>query len=449
MRLIPRATGVALTLTALVAASPRVAAAPIVAAHASRATADRHDPLAPPRAVAASLPAADGGPAGSARVAVDPVGGRLCVTSTGVRPGPAGALTGLVLSADVPNARWQLAGADALADGQPRCSAFAPLQARDLLAHPETYSLIVTGSGPDGPDGLPAVGDLTRGTLAAAAPAARPFPVGTRTDVVTDTSRATPGRGRVRGHPGRRLQVSYYYPGVSAGAGAPADPEGPFPLVLFAHGYDSTPQDYDRTLRAWAAAGYVVAAPLFPGSGRGLPGPATEADLTQQPADLRVVLDAAQGHTLDGSWLAGVADVTRVAVAGHSDGGSTAAAAGLLAGYTDRRYDAVIVMAGARFAGRLAARPLPLLVLSGDRDEYNSQRTFADVLAAGRGTRAWVQAVGGSHEGPFTAPSRQADVLRALEVDFLDRSLLGLDTRVAERVHAAAPSLTRLRAGAF
>ena len=39
---------------------------------------------------------------------------------------------------------------------------------------------------------------------------------------------------------------------------------GPFPLIVFAHGYQLGPANYGQIMRAIAAGGYVVAAPSFP-----------------------------------------------------------------------------------------------------------------------------------------------------------------------------------------
>src|SRR5207245_982575 len=42
----------------------------------------------------------------------------------------------------------------------------------------------------------------------------------------------------------------------------PASAAGPFPLVVFAHGFAVTPAIYSNLLQSWARAGYVVAAPV-------------------------------------------------------------------------------------------------------------------------------------------------------------------------------------------
>jgi dienelactone hydrolase len=280
----------------------------------------------------------------------------------------------------------------------------------------------------------------------------RPWHVGSRSETIVDRTRGTARRGSVRASHTRVIRITYYYPdrGSVDAAGAAASPEGPFPVIVFSPGYAVTPQTYERTLHAWAAAGYLVVGVLSPGSGGGLPGTPTEADLGAQPRDLSLALSTVARHTVDPtSWLGGVADLHRVAVAGHSDGGSTAAAAGLLQRYTDSRWDAVLVMAGASFGGQPARKALPLLVLSGQRDEFNSQSTFDDVYDLGRSTRTWVQAIGAHHLPPFIVAGRQADDLRALEVAFFDRSLLGADTASLERSLSNVRGVTRIAAGRF
>ena len=64
---------------------------------------------------------------------------------------------------------------------------------------------------------------------------------------------------------------------------------GPYPLIVFAHGFAVTPATYAPLLRAWAQAGYVVAAPVFPLTNANAPGGPNESDLRDQPADVRLV----------------------------------------------------------------------------------------------------------------------------------------------------------------
>src|SRR5690349_8633597 len=52
----------------------------------------------------------------------------------------------------------------------------------------------------------------------------------------------------------RRLETIVRYPSTGRS----------HPLIVFAHGFALTPERYVALLGAWAAAGYVVAAPVFP-----------------------------------------------------------------------------------------------------------------------------------------------------------------------------------------
>src|SRR6202035_5291617 len=74
-------------------------------------------------------------------------------------------------------------------------------------------------------------------------------------------------------------------------AGAPpARAEGPFPLIVFGHGFAVTPATYSRLLQSWTRAGFVVAAPVFPLGNARAPGGPNEADLVNQPADMSFVI---------------------------------------------------------------------------------------------------------------------------------------------------------------
>src|SRR5205807_8770133 len=99
----------------------------------------------------------------------------------------------------------------------------------------------------------------------------------------------------------RRLATVIRYPaagprsGVDAPAAAPARAGGPFPLVIFGHGFAVTPGPYARLLDAWARAGYVVAAPIFPLGNAHAPGGPNESDIVNQPRDMSVVISRLLG----------------------------------------------------------------------------------------------------------------------------------------------------------
>jgi len=112
------------------------------------------------------------------------------------------------------------------------------------------------------------------------APQTGAFAVGIRAITFVDRSRTV----RFPGHKTqpRALTTVIRYPALGPAAGvdlpgaAPARAAGPFPLVIFGHGFAVTPAPYARLLEAWASAGYVVAAPIFPLGNAHAPGARTK-----------------------------------------------------------------------------------------------------------------------------------------------------------------------------
>ncbi len=108
---------------------------------------------------------------------------------------------------------------------------------------------------------------------------------------------------------------------------------GGYPLIVFAHGYDVTPDTYAALLDRWTRAGYVVVAPFFPDEQASAVtaqhGADTEGDLANEPADLtfvtREVLRAARDTRAACGVLHGLVDPSQVALAGQSDGANAVA----------------------------------------------------------------------------------------------------------------------------
>jgi len=110
-------------------------------------------------------------------------------------------------------------------------------------------------------------------------------------------------------------------------AAASAKSAGPFPLIVFGHGYDITPTPYAPLLRAWVRAGYVVAAPIFPYTNADAPGGPNRSDLVNQPGDMSFVITRVlRGSRASHGILSRLVNPQQVAVSGQSDGGSTALA---------------------------------------------------------------------------------------------------------------------------
>jgi fermentation-respiration switch protein FrsA (DUF1100 family) len=181
-------------------------------------------------------------------------------------------------------------------------------------------------------------------TRAPAAGATGSTPVATTTMTFVDHSRSTPAWNGAPTQPSRTLVTTILYP-ASGSAGTSTD--GPYPLIVFAHGLGGSPQDYTELLHAWAAAGYVVAAPLFPLSSSQTPGGPDGGDIGNQPADMSFVIDQVlKASGAAGGPLSGLVDPKEIGAAGHSNGAITTL--GLVGNSCcrDTRIKAAVVMAG-------------------------------------------------------------------------------------------------------
>lgn len=203
---------------------------------------------------------------------------------------------------------------------------------------------------------------------------------------------------------------------------------GPFPLIVFAHGFIETPHNYVRMLEFWARAGYVVAAPAFPLESPSAPGGPSRDDLGNEPGDLSYVISRLIAPT---SPLKHLVDSRRIAVAGQSDGAVAALSAAYDRRYRDRRIDAAIILSGAAFAGFTAppSGSPPLLAAQGTQDPFNSPSTTAYYFQLMRRPKFLLWLLGASHLEPYTTNDRWAPVVRVATTRFLDHYLRGAPLR--------------------
>jgi fermentation-respiration switch protein FrsA (DUF1100 family) len=257
-----------------------------------------------------------------------------------------------------------------------------------------------------------------------------PFAVGRRDETFVDTSRPTKANREAPALPARTLPTMVLYPAVGPPAAqevpgaTPLAADGPFPLVVFAHGFTGNPSVYIADMRNWAAAGYVVAAPSFPLTSAGAAGGLNVSDYDQQPADVRFVLDSVLGLARSGGPLAGAVDEERVAVGGHSLGAITTVGLAFNDCCEDPRIDAVFTIAAAtwHFDGRPdERRDLPLLLIHGDADDTLPYAGSVDLYRRVTPPKFLVDLVDGPHipflRGPFPPLIDEA------VVGFLDRYL--------------------------
>ncbi|MGY1604695.1 alpha/beta hydrolase family protein [Geodermatophilus sp. SYSU D00815] len=257
---------------------------------------------------------------------------------------------------------------------------------------------------------------------------------------LTDPTRATdptPAQAGADATAGRVLPTTLYWPETG---------DGPFPLVVFSHGLDGTPASFYPLLQTWAAAGFVVAAPLFPLTSAGSPG--VVEDVVNQPADVSFVISSVlELASTPGDELADRVDADRIAVAGHSLGAVTTL--GLLTDFAaDPRIGAAVLLAGTSAGQALPfAQPsVPVLFLHGTDDDTITLDDGRAVYAAAPAPKAFVELVGGGHNDPYADPSQPWHaVVEAVTTDFLRWAATGdPGALVALRAAAAVPGVATL-----
>ncbi|MDQ6837284.1 MAG: hypothetical protein M3137_02795 [Actinomycetota bacterium] len=295
-----------------------------------------------------------------------------------------------------------------------------------------------------GQGATPAVGAQHPGSTGAATvppathPAVTPSPpyqVTFTTLALVDTSRPTVSAGKTLST-SRALTTQVW---------APAAP-GRRPLVVFGHGYKVGPGPYTALLQAWAADGYVVAAPEFPLSDEAVAKThLDESDINNEPGDLRFVMDSLVAPS---SALAARIDPGRVAVAGHSDGGEAALSEAITptpAGEPSIR--AVIAMSVSPLPGAPHRANPPVLVTQGSAAPINAfadgQRTYGQATSP----KYFLTLLGGGHLPPLMAGSAWLPTVVTVCEDFLNLYVAGAGTRRALVTDGNHPPLTTVQSG--
>lgn len=300
--------------------------------------------------------------------------------------------------------------------------------------------LLLAGAVSCGDDGEPAdpaaagIGGGGGGDGGPAREETRPFPVETSTETLVDDSRPTDDPEGGRSASTRTLVTDLYVP----------DGEGPFPLIVHAHGFDGQAGKYTELLTSWAEAGYVVAAPTFPLTNDRDDPPSVFGDYVNQPADVGFVVDeVVRLSSGDHPTLGGRLDEERIAVSGHSLGGITTY--GLLyndccrEGWDDR-IDAVAVMSSLPidFEGSYEFEGTPLLLILSTDDPtipYEGAVGAYDEVADSKHLLT-LESVDHSEQYEDTA-SPHDEVVEDATIAFWDTYLLD-DPDTADRLATAA-----------
>lgn len=263
----------------------------------------------------------------------------------------------------------------------------------------------------------------------------------------------------------RTVDIAVWYPHTG----------GPFPLVVFAHGFGTSPDNYGDFLASLASSGHVVVAPRsfstrasfsFPvivetafrtqeadplpdpqaATDEPAPEPGNEGDgfdFNDQRLDLVAAIDVVLGPDSPEALRGRVAN-SKVVVIGHSDGGVTAAAVAFNSVVGDPRVGAGVIISGdcGEFGGAWFPDGSPaLLAIHGDADGVNPYASSVGLYAAdGGGPRYLVVVHGAGHLDLLTDDPPLSTVV-GLITDFI-ASYVGNDPAAIDRMNADADGET-------
>ena len=283
--------------------------------------------------------------------------------------------------------------------------------------------------------------------------------VGLARETLVDGTRTTPAQGGEPELASRTLVTWIYYPAVGAPGGRmvddapPATAQGPFPLILFSHGFGLSGRSASDLISHWAAAGYVVAAPDYPLTSSNAPGgPMRGVDSENQPADASFVITKVLTLAEDpASPFHRMVDPARVAVAGYSMGGGITLAMGFNTCCRDDRVDAAVVLAGNApvLQGEYFVGPAkPILFVHGDADATVAYSGALQRFRDARPTKLLLTVVGGDHGGPYSGNLRQppSALVVYATISFFDQQLKGHPESVSKLadIVTSQPTLARL-----
>ena len=180
---------------------------------------------------------------------------------------------------------------------------------------------------------------------------------------------------------------------IDAYTDPPASPAGPYPIVLFSHGFGGERLYYSHLLTGIASWGYVVVSADY--LERGLAAQALGLKTTPTAAfDRSIMLDSLaavkQASSSATSVLHGVANPAKVAAVGHSAGGGTAFNALDVPGVSTAIGWAPVAPAG-------APSSKPVMLIGAEGDQAVLPKTVAGEYRAFPGRKALVEISGEGH----------------------------------------------------
>lgn len=229
------------------------------------------------------------------------------------------------------------------------------------------------------------------GTESAARLAPGPFRVTSQDLHLVDEGRRTMENGDYAGAPSRTLEVTLW---------APEGATSPLPLIVYSHGFTGSRTEMLYLLEHLASHGYGVAALDFPLTNGDAPGGPNFGDLSNQPADVRFVIDSLLAKPA--GELSFDIDAERIGLAGLSYGGLTTTLLAFHFREADRRVKAAISIAG---PAQMFTDPFfgkggpPFLMIAGTEDALVPHALNAEPFLQRSPGTALLSLEGGTHLG--------------------------------------------------
>lgn len=210
-----------------------------------------------------------------------------------------------------------------------------------------------------------------------------------------DTSRPTQKNRDFPGAEQRSLPATIWYP---------AQFNGPYPLIVYSHGFLSSRGETEYLLRQLASYGYVVVAADFPLTSGSAPGGPNINDVSQQPADVTFLIDTVLALAGNEKPYSGEIDANRIGIMGLSLGGFSTSLTAYHPRLREPRVKAAISIAGpsANLTQKYYTQnelELPFLMIAGTADRLIDFASNAAVIPERVPNGGLLSLDGGNHIG--------------------------------------------------
>ena len=213
-----------------------------------------------------------------------------------------------------------------------------------------------------------------------------------------DSSRATNANGAFAGAPQRSLPSAIWYP---------KNASGPYPLIVYSHGFTSSRDETKYLLAQLASHGYVVLAANYPLTSGSAPGGANANDVSNQPEDIAFLIDSILALSDSEKPFEGAIDQNRIGLMGLSLGGLTTSLATYHPRLREPRVKAAVSIAGpSEFLSKKfydqSRVTIPFLMIAGSADRLILHNSNAAVIPRRVTNGSLLTIQGGNHIGFVT-----------------------------------------------